>query len=80
VVPKAVGGAVVRNRVKRQLRHLLAARIVDLPWGSSVVVRAEAGSAGLSSAELAGHLDAALAAAVNRTAVDRPAVNRMAPR
>lgn len=63
VVPKAVGNAVARNRVKRRLRHLLAARIVDLPWGTSLVVRAESGAAELSSADLGAHLDSALAAA-----------------
>jgi len=40
VVSKAVGPAVVRNRVKRRLRHLVAARLADLPAGSLVVVRA----------------------------------------
>ncbi|HVU71451.1 MAG TPA: ribonuclease P protein component [Mycobacteriales bacterium] len=62
VVPKTVGNAVARNRVKRRLRHLLAARIVDLPWGASLVVRADAGAAALSSAALGEHLDTALAA------------------
>ena len=63
VVPKAVGNAVARNQVKRRLRHLLAARIVDLAWGTSLVVRAESGAAELSSADLGAHLDSALAAA-----------------
>lgn len=42
VVSKAVGGAVVRNRVKRRLRHLVAARLAEqpLPDGTLVVVRA----------------------------------------
>ena len=40
VVTKAVGGAVVRNRVRRRLRHLVAARLTDLPTGTEVVVRA----------------------------------------
>jgi ribonuclease P protein component len=40
VVSKAVGGAVVRNKVKRRLRHLVAERIDKLPPGSVLVVRA----------------------------------------
>ncbi|GAB2593673.1 hypothetical protein GCM10009593_38000 [Microlunatus antarcticus] len=40
VVSKAVGGAVVRNRVKRRLRHLVAAQLVGSPTGLDVVVRA----------------------------------------
>ena len=39
-VSRAVGGAVVRNRVKRRLRAILAERIGALPTGSKVVVRA----------------------------------------
>jgi ribonuclease P protein component len=40
VVSKAVGGAVVRNRVKRRLRHLVAARLTGSSLGLDVVVRA----------------------------------------
>ena len=43
VVSKAVGGAVVRNRVKRRLRSIVAA--LDLPVGLSLVVRAAPRSA-----------------------------------
>lgn len=38
VVSKKVGNAVVRNRVKRRLRHLVAA--LEIPDGFDVVVRA----------------------------------------
>jgi ribonuclease P protein component len=52
VVSRAVGNAVVRNRVKRRLRHLLRARLPELPAGSDVVVRALPPAATASSAEL----------------------------
>ena len=59
VVSKAVGNAVVRNRVKRQLRHLARDRIGMLPAGSSVVVRANPAAAGAKN--LAADFDSALA-------------------
>ena len=40
VVSKAVGNAVTRNRVKRQLRHLVADRLRHAPFALDVVVRA----------------------------------------
>ncbi|MDO5500618.1 MAG: ribonuclease P protein component, partial [Propionibacteriaceae bacterium] len=40
VVSKAVGNAVVRNRVKRRLRHLSAPLLELTPVGTSIVVRA----------------------------------------
>ena len=40
VVSKAVGNAVTRNRVKRQLRHLVADRLRQTPFALDVVVRA----------------------------------------
>ena len=58
VVSKAVGSAVVRNRVKRQLRHLTRERMALLPGGSLVVVRANPAAAGATS--LAADLDSAL--------------------
>jgi ribonuclease P protein component len=63
VVSKAVGSAVDRNRVKRQLRHLMRDRIDELPEGSRVVVRALPSAQGARSATLAEHLDTALARA-----------------
>lgn len=61
VTSKAVGGAVVRNQVRRRLRHVMAARVGSLPAGALVVVRATPAAAGASSAELAVDLDQALA-------------------
>ncbi|MFC8130547.1 ribonuclease P protein component [Streptomyces sp. NPDC057302] len=60
VVSKAVGGAVVRNKVKRRLRHLMRDRVAQLPPGSLVVVRALPGSGDAAHAQLAQDLDAAL--------------------
>ena len=44
-VTKKIGGAVVRNRVKRRLRHLVAEQLVGSPTGIDVVVRALPASA-----------------------------------
>jgi ribonuclease P protein component len=60
VVSKAVGSAVVRNRVKRRLRALLADRLDRIPPGVLVVVRANPASASVSSRELAADLDVVL--------------------
>ena len=51
----------VRNRVKRRLRHLARARMDHLPPGSHLVVRALPAAASASSRELAADLDAVLA-------------------
>jgi len=40
VVGKAVGPAVIRNKVKRRLRHLVRDRLTELPGGALLVVRA----------------------------------------
>jgi ribonuclease P protein component len=61
VVSRTVGGAVVRNRIRRQLRHLVAGRLATLPAGSRLVVRALPAAAGATAVQLAGDLDAALA-------------------
>jgi ribonuclease P protein component len=60
VVSKAVGNAVVRNRVRRRLRHLCAARLGALPAGSILVVRALPPAAEADYALLGRELDAAL--------------------
>ena len=60
VVSKAVGNAVVRNRVRRRLRHLCAQRLDALPPGSVFVVRALPPAATADSALLGRELDAAL--------------------
>jgi ribonuclease P protein component len=60
VVSKAVGNSVVRHRVSRRLRHLVADRIGTLPADCALVVRALPASAGASSSELGADLDGAL--------------------
>ncbi|HEX7186722.1 MAG TPA: ribonuclease P protein component [Actinomycetes bacterium] len=65
VVSRAVGPAVTRNRVRRRLRHLVAARLDRLPSGSRVVVRALPASATASHAQLAAALERALERAVS---------------
>jgi ribonuclease P protein component len=60
VVGRTVGGAVVRHRVQRRLRHLMRGRLAALPGGALVVVRALPASAGASSAALDNDLGAAL--------------------
>ena len=52
VVARAVGGAVVRNRVRRRLRHLVRERLAGLPAASVLVVRAMPEAAAASYDEL----------------------------
>ncbi|MEU0564191.1 ribonuclease P protein component [Nonomuraea sp. NPDC005983] len=60
VVSRAVGGAVVRNKVKRRLRHLMRDRLDRLPRGSLLVVRANPPAASARYEYLAAELDQAL--------------------
>jgi ribonuclease P protein component len=60
VVSKAVGGSVVRNRVKRRLRHLTRERLAVLPVGALLVVRANPAAASATT-DLATDFDSALA-------------------
>jgi ribonuclease P protein component len=60
VVSKAVGNAVVRNRVKRRLRHLAREHVTSLPGSAVLVVRALPASATASTAELRTDLDRCL--------------------
>ena len=64
VVSGAVGGAVVRNRVKRRLRHLVAARLSGMPRGCDLVVRAAPAAAGAQFGELERELDRCLTRAL----------------
>ena len=51
-VSRAVGGAVVRNLVKRRLRAVMAEALTTVPTGSRVVVRALPAAADASYSEL----------------------------
>lgn len=68
VVSKAVGGAVIRNRTKRRLRAQCAARLIDLPAGLDLVVRANPAAGAATSAELGDALDGTTAAVLRRLA------------
>lgn len=66
VVSKAVGTAVVRNRTKRRLRALMAARLRDIPAGTDVVVRANPVAAQADSSALGAELDRLLGRVLGR--------------
>jgi ribonuclease P protein component len=70
VVGRSVGGSVVRHRVTRQLRHLMAAHLEGLPAGTHIVVRALPPSAGASSPELAHDLSSGVRRAVSKLGRD----------
>ncbi|MFD1718512.1 ribonuclease P protein component [Georgenia deserti] len=74
VVPRAVGDAVSRNRVKRRLRHVMRDRVSQLWPGTRIVVRALPAASRATSAELARDVDVALHKAQRRGA--RSSVNR----
>lgn len=65
-VSRAVGNAVVRNRVQRRLRAQLAARIPSLPSGVDLLVRATPASADATSAQLGAAVDDALPRVLGR--------------
>jgi ribonuclease P protein component len=66
VVSKAVGGAVVRNRVRRRLRDLARGYLGSLPEGSLLVVRANPRAATARQADLAAELDLVIHALLRR--------------
>ena len=65
MVSKAVGGAVVRNRVKRRLRHLVAAEFRELSTPVDLVVRALPASV---TGDLVGDFDSALGQCLRKLA------------
>lgn len=69
VVPKrAIPHATGRNRVKRQLRHLMRERIHQLPEGTHVVIRVQKDAHGQGHQALASALDNALERALRKEA------------
>lgn len=66
VAKKDIPRATRRNRVRRQLRHLMASRLPALPSGSQVVVRINA--AALGHQDLGAQLDDALGRAQRKWA------------
>jgi ribonuclease P protein component len=66
VVSRSVGGAVVRNQVKRRLRHLVRDRLAGLPAGTRLVVRALPSAADRSYQDLGRDLETALAGALRQ--------------
>ena len=68
VVSKAVGNAVVRNRVKRRLRHLVREQLGSLPGSGALVVRALPAAGHASAEELAADLGRCLGRLLPRDA------------
>ncbi|MGH3300689.1 MAG: ribonuclease P protein component [Streptosporangiaceae bacterium] len=66
VVSKAVGPAVVRNRVRRRLRHLVRGYLGALPGGSLLVLRAAPRAAGARQADLAADVGLVIGALLRR--------------
>jgi ribonuclease P protein component len=66
VISKAVGSAVVRNTVRRRLRHLSRGYLRLLPGGSLLVVRAAPRAATARQADLAADLDLVIGALLRR--------------
>ena len=57
IVSRAVGSAVVRNRVKRRFRELMRRRVASLPGGCLLVLRAYPAAASARQEDLAADLD-----------------------
>ena len=74
VVSKAVGGAVVRNRVKRRLRYLVLAELAGGEVARDVVVRALPAAATAPS-RLEGDLSSAWAQVMRRLSPGPPRVS-----
>jgi ribonuclease P protein component len=68
VVSRAVGSAVVRNRVKRQLREVMRVRLASLPSGCMLVLRAQPAAAEARQADLAADVDQVLRRLLRRQA------------
>lgn len=65
-VNKGVGGSVVRHRVIRKLRHVIASHLDELPAGSTLVIRALPRAAEASSADLTADIEALIPRLVSK--------------
>lgn len=72
VVSKAIGNAVTRHKVSRQLRHLFAQNMHLLPDDAWVVIRALPGLAQASAQEQADDVRAALTKAATKWQAKHP--------
>jgi len=72
VVNRAVGGAVVRNRVRRRLRHLVREQFAALPDRGVLVVRALPAATGATYDELRTDLGRCLERVLPRVAQATP--------
>jgi ribonuclease P protein component len=79
IVSRAVGSAVVRNRVKRRLREIMRARLASLPDGCMLVLRAQPAAALARQSDLAVEVDQVLRRLLRRPA-DEPALARQGRR
>jgi ribonuclease P protein component len=66
VVSKAVGPAVVRNRVRRRLRHVVRGYLEALPGGSLLVLRAAPAAADARQVDLAADVGLVIGALLRR--------------
>lgn len=71
VVSKGVGNAVIRNRVKRRMRAVMAEMLPSLPGGIDLVIRANPAAADASYAELDAGLRTLTRAALEKALVAR---------
>lgn len=70
-VSKRVGGAVVRNRVKRRLREIIRRELRQIPPTWDIIVAARPAAAAASALALEGELRGLLVSATRRFARDR---------
>ena len=70
IVSRAVGSAVVRNRVKRRLREIIRARLASLPGGCLLVLRAQPAAALARQSDLATDVDQVLGRLLKRPAAE----------
>jgi ribonuclease P protein component len=66
VVSRAVGSSVVRNKVRRRLRHQVRGYLASLPGGSLLVLRAHPRAATARQADIAAELDLVIGALLRR--------------